>query len=194
MRDSQRSRVYSAEGKVFLDPFYRDDLKTVQSCQDYVDSITKTAWWRHRSRLLHVTVEHGARGGRAWATYGSIRTSPGSRKKWVMLHELAHILTDSHANDLAPHGPEFCANYVALTRQFLGKETGDYLRQSFRDGRVKVRGVRKPKVVQVQCSKCAGRFAYGTGWRLKHSSIGATQFCTKRCGVEWFAARLTKVG
>jgi hypothetical protein len=167
---------------------------SLDQCQDYVDSITRTAWWKHRSRLSHVSVESGARGGRAWAHFGRITTSPDSRTKWVMLHELGHVLTLSIVrDDVAPHGPEFCANYVALARQFLGQEQGDALRQAFRDHRVKVRGAQKAKVRRVHCKKCGKRFGEGSGWKLTHSSVGTTQFCTKRCGVEWFSARLSKV-
>lgn len=186
MRDSQRQRVYNSENAVFS----RDGKMTLSQAQEYVDGVTASAWWKHRCRLVKVEVEAGARGGRAWASYGSIRTSPDARCPSVLLHELAHIMTES---GVAPHGPEFCANFVAITRQFLGKKTGDELRQAFRERRVKVRGATKPKVVRVQCAKCGKQFSHGTGWRIKQSSVGAVQFCTKRCGTEWFSARLQKV-
>lgn len=183
MRDNQRLRVYRSE----QDCFGTGTPTSLQSCQEYVDSITRTAWWRNRCRQTKVRVTHGARGGRAWASGTTIRTSPESRTEWVMLHELAHIMSPYHA---APHGPEFCANYVGLTRQFFGKEKADMLRHSLRKNRCKVRGAAKPKVVHARCEKCSKQFRKGTGWIGK--SVVTGEFCTKRCAVEWWSARLVR--
>ncbi len=184
-RDSQQSRVYSSE-HVFTEVWSLRAL-TLSECQQFVDSVTATAWWKRRCPTLVVTVQTGARNGRAWAHHNRIETSPGSRTRWVMIHELAHILTACDDNDVAPHGPEFCANFVALARQFLSKQEGDALKASFRRARVKVRGAAPAtRNIHQQCH-CGARFIVGTGWR--HPDI-SRRFCTKRCAQSWFNTKL----
>lgn len=181
MRDSQRQRVYTAESLV-----YDHKRMTLEQCQQWVDEVVGSAWWAHRSSRRKITVTTGARGGRAWASADTIRTSPSSRNKWTMLHELAHHLTTTGA----PHGPEFCANVVALTRQFMGKAQGDALKQAFRDHRVKVRGTAKAKVRRVQCARCRKTISERGAWKV---SLGYGHwFCTKRCGEDWLKAHLVK--
>ena len=187
IRDSQRSRVYAAEGQCFAD---NEGEMSLARCQEFVDSVVTSSWWWHRSRIRSIQVTHGAKNGRAWAIGwdNSIRTSPGSRKKWVMLHELAHHMTQS---GVAPHGPEFCANYVALTRQFLGRDQGDCLKAAFRNQRAKVRGEAKPTVIRIQCVECQKNASERGAWKVR---MGTTYwFCTRRCGERWLSRSLEKV-
>lgn len=178
-RDFQRQRVYDSENV-----FWGGPVMTLSECQEYVDSITRSAWWRHRGGLRRVYVIHGTKNGRAWASYDKIKTSPDSRKKWAMLHELAHILTPS---EVAAHGPEYCANYVAIVRQFMSKSDGDKLRHSFREHRVKVRGAARPRIRRVHCTNCDKQVSEVGSWRYERK-----RFCTKRCGKEWLTARLVR--
>jgi len=184
-RDSQRQKVYNAE----FSALSRDGLMSLDECQAYIDSITKTAWWRHRSRLRHVEVVAGARNGRAWAHYGRIRTSPGSRSKPVLLHELSHNLTPN-TYDVAAHGPEFCANLLALVRQFLGEEEAEKLKASLKSYKVKVRGASRVEVRRVHCIECDRMVSERGAWRLRHETYW---FCTRRCGEKWIKGRLERV-
>ena len=184
MRDSQRQRVYDAQ--LFIS---NGGVMTLAGCQEWVDEIVGSAWWSHRSSIRKVKVTHGAKNSGAWAHWedDSIRTSPGARNKRTMLHELAHHLTGV---GYAPHGPEFCANFVALTRQFLGREQGDALKVAFRENRVRVRGAAKPTVRRVHCIECDKRVSERGAWRLRHETYW---FCTRRCGEKWIKGRLERV-
>lgn len=189
-RDSQRQRVYDAQ---YTGQWTEDSTRTMRldQCQQFVDSVTKSVWWKHRCTVRYVEVKAGARNGHAWAGYSYILTAPDSRTKRTMIHELAHILTDAHGNDYAPHGAEYCANYVALARHFLSKAEGDALLVSFRKARVKVRGAKKAAYTspKVRCSQCHKQVYKSTAWTVRGWSL---QFCTRRCGNQWFAARLVK--
>jgi hypothetical protein len=57
-----------------------------------------------------------------------------ARNPWVMLHEMAHVLTpDEHAS----HGPEFAGVVLFLVETVLGKDSGRALRAAYRDRRVR---------------------------------------------------------
>ena len=189
-RDSQRSRVYEAERKVYV----VGGVMTLAECQQWVDGIVSWAWWAPRSRITKVGVRSG-RGSTAWAKKEGflpiIVLPPRQRCKWIILHELAHHMTPSHN---ASHGPEFCANYVALTRQFLGKEQGDALKVAFRAMKVSVRGVAKVHIRRSVCNSCHDVVGERSAWQAKVGvGMGTYYFCSKRCGSTWLMQRLSKV-
>lgn len=185
MRDSQRQRVYDSERQV---PWVGNSAVVIslEQCQVFVDSVTHSAWWKRRCSIRNVTVTADARNGRAWAHYDRIRTSPEARVRWIMLHELAHIMTSSSY----AHGPEYCANFVALTRQFLSKAEGDALKAAMRKNRVKVRGANTAtRHIKRSCAECGTLFIEGTGWT--HPKLHE-QFHTKACAQKWFTTKLKK--
>jgi putative metallohydrolase (TIGR04338 family) len=57
------------------------------------------------------------------------------RRSWVVLHELAHLVTPGH---LAAHGPEFARNYHTLVEEILGAEAAAALLRSFETHNVEV--------------------------------------------------------
>jgi putative metallohydrolase (TIGR04338 family) len=181
MRDSQRGRLYSAEQGVSWGD--ADRQLTLPESQRFVDQALVDIWWRNRSSIRSIEVKAGARNGRAWAggwEGSTIRTSPGSRKPWVLVHELAHHLTQ----DSTPHGAVYAANYVALVRRFIGEAQANDLRQQFRLGRVKCRGAARVRSVdqRTRLCDCGKRFRPERSWRLRNINH---RWCSKRCLMVW---------
>ena len=185
MRDSQRGRLYSAEQRVGWGDAGRQ--LTLSASQRFVDQVLADIWWRNRSSIRSIEVKAGAKNGRAWAGDGwegtTIRTSPGSRKPWVLVHELAHHLTQ----DSTPHGAAYAANYVALVRRFIGERQANDLRQQFRLARVKCRGAARVRSVEhrTRLCDCGKRFRPERSWRLQTTRNPDHRWCSKRCLMVW---------
>jgi putative metallohydrolase (TIGR04338 family) len=152
-RDNQRSRLYDAERNAVL--VESETAKrllhngarvrttgsvAIEACQAYVDYVTSAAWFQRRWGRRGLTVRHKAYGA---STYGSgyVSLPPWGRTEWVILHEIAHSVT---GGNLAPHGPEFAAAYVALVKHMMGAESAKALRASMRQYRVRVAAAPKP--------------------------------------------------
>ena len=147
-RDSQRSKLYSAELAVRgtdRGPGALPSPCPLETLQRYVDGITASAWWRDYvgARRRKVTVRDGR--GRVKAgsyTYQAAITMPHwSRNRFVTLHELAHQATDAaHGPDnAAGHGPEYAGMLLSLVSRFLGTAKAAELRDSYRKYGVKYR-------------------------------------------------------
>lgn len=146
-RDFQRSRVYKAER---ADAFtaYSQEVGSIHDVRAYVDKITSSRWWRNRCPVKSVQVWDG-RGTRI--AYGGLFCSGSkfgwgislprwARTHWVILHELAHVITEANGyyDDGHPaHGREFCATFLELTRRWIGTDAAKALKQSFKDHKVK---------------------------------------------------------
>ncbi|TET39004.1 MAG: hypothetical protein E3J69_00820 [Anaerolineales bacterium] len=155
-RDSQMSKVYAAERKHSL---WREESQydSISHVQVWVDSICKSRWFKNRypryalaksiqtafltdrERGIKVLDGRGRRKA-CGSTRGFIKLPVWSRSDLVILHEIAHVVTRRkgyHGPLPAYHGREFCANYLALVRQFLGKEAAKELKVCFKKSRVK---------------------------------------------------------
>lgn len=143
-RDSQRSKVYAAEWHFCFS--HSRKLTEMTDLQARVTQITASKWWRSRIKgwsRVKVKDGRGRRSACAWSWDFSIAIPRSSRTEGVLLHELAHLLTDHrHGRRIAAHGREFCMEYLALVRRFMGKHAHDELRAAFKAGGVKYR----PKV------------------------------------------------
>lgn len=160
-RDSQRQKVYNAERvldhspstlehdrRERLSPTVYRTYASQETCQAFVDRVVRSRFWGSmlakttRSWLngppRKVTVGPG-KGHRKATAYGlsHIELPIWARKDWVILHELAHCLTDAMYARTAPHGREFCSVYLKLVKRFLGDEWAEKLKESFREHRVK---------------------------------------------------------
>jgi len=144
-RDSQRSRLYSAE-RVLSNrdehgqPCGSVDWTTVAEVQAFVDRVTRSRWWKSRSRVGKIVVKDG-RGGMSARAYRSRGQSVIAIPRWartrrVVLHELSHHLTPWTA---AAHGNLFAANLVDLVRRWMGPDEAEALKESFRQAKVRHR-------------------------------------------------------
>lgn len=151
-RDSQRSKVYAAEGEWRTDAAMRGVIThfaTYEECQAYVAKV----WRRKRvhARKYYASkpvprVCGGARNMRAWSHGGRITLSPGSRRVCTLLHETAHEMLPRDAG----HGWHYADMMLFLVREMLGKAEHDALKACYRKHRVKFRAPRAKKVLTVE--------------------------------------------
>ena len=130
-RDSQRARLYRAEGEV--DPGRR--LPTVERMQAWVDALVATDWFvaRWGTRCFEVRPGFGHRRATADAN-GVLQMPKWARSELVLLHEVAHCLTPV---TLASHGPEYAGILLALARRGMGPGTAQRLEDAFDRERVR---------------------------------------------------------
>lgn len=133
-RDSQRQRLYDAEREA-IHPLDGGAL-SFDECCEYLGTVRARTWYRHRwglrggSRL----VQTNGQGGRAYMGGSEIRLGVWARRRAVILHELAHTLTEIGE---PPHGAQFAGIFLFLVRQEMGPEAGQALREAYRRHRVR---------------------------------------------------------
>lgn len=137
-RDSQKSRLYAAEKdfKTGLDPKFR----TVEQVEAYLCQIMSTRWWAARYPdvgYIQVKDGRGARIARGSREGRFIKLPLWARNKHVILHEVAHVLTDDH------HGPKYAQAYYDLLLRFCGPEDADHFLAGCIEHRVRI-GQRRP--------------------------------------------------
>jgi putative metallohydrolase (TIGR04338 family) len=130
-RDTQRARLYRAEGEV--DAGRR--LPTVARMQAYVDELLTAEWFVTRWGRRAVEVRPGFGHRRATADeHGVLQMPKWARTELVLLHEVAHCLTPL---TVASHGPEYAGVLVALARRAMSPGTAQALEDAFARHRVK---------------------------------------------------------
>jgi putative metallohydrolase (TIGR04338 family) len=124
---------------------------TLQECQKFVDKIISRKYVIEKygiqaQRPIVVLDGRGRRKACATIYYGkrAIKLPKWARGKYVILHEVAHHLTN-----LDGHKPEFASCLLDLVRHFLGKESADALQGAYHYKGVKVVGKNKP--VKARC-------------------------------------------
>ena len=136
--DSQRERLYTAENQVKAS--LRDPLPTISEMQDYVDGILRSRWSQDYfgSRMLTpITVvgkrRWNQRRANARCFTSEISMSKELRSKFVLIHEVCHILTDRFYGQRMSegHGPEFATFELMLVNHFLGTEDCQELLEAF---------------------------------------------------------------
>jgi len=142
-RDAQRKRLYTAEKQIKA--FLRDLLPTIGEMQGFVDSILGSRWSQDYfgSRML---APIAVRGGRRWwqrralahCFMSEISMPRGARSKYIVIHEVCHILTDRfHGQDrTAAHGPEFATFLLALVGHLLAAFTRYGVAHAYREGQL----------------------------------------------------------
>lgn len=134
--DSQRQRLYDSESAVFGVRFNQTVFTSVEECQSYADRITSSAWFRRRFGDISVTIKPGRGCVRALAHTSSrtIKLPKWARQKWVIIHELTHILAPKPHGS---HGRLFCAIYLDLLDHFLGSDKASALKAEMKKRNVK---------------------------------------------------------
>jgi putative metallohydrolase (TIGR04338 family) len=130
-RDSQRARLYRAEGEV--DAGRR--LPTVERMQAWVDGLAGVDWFVARWGERSFEVRPGFGHRRATADANNVLQMPKwARAELVLLHEVAHCLTPSTC---ASHGAEYAGVLLALARRGMGPATAQGLEDAFARHRVR---------------------------------------------------------
>lgn len=164
VRDSQRTRVYRAEHEAFGVEHGRaiawaTAFHSVAQMRAYVLDVAgnSSVKWRFphpegtRAWLarLAVTDGRGRRSAAASSVDHAIAIPIAYRADWVLLHELAHILSThrfGHEADFAPHGWRFAETYSCLVYWMLGSDAATALASSFEANRVAHRDQRPTTV------------------------------------------------
>ena len=151
VRDNQRSKLYTADDVLnrFAEP-----VPEVKDIERYV----KKVWASKRVQQAFPKatgptwtgppkVKDGRRNRNASACAYWIKMPRWSRRTNIVLHELAHTITDRENPyvKLAGHGPEYCAVFLQLVLYMMGREAHDVFKQSLRKHRVRFRPKRQRK-------------------------------------------------
>jgi putative metallohydrolase (TIGR04338 family) len=111
---------------------------TMADVAGFLADVIETPWFRHRWPQWSVNnIELRDGRGTRWARGGSGRLilPYWARTRWVILHELSHVVAGSNAK----HGWLFCAVFLELITMYLGEDAGRRLRNAFRQTRCKFR-------------------------------------------------------
>jgi len=132
--DSQRNRLYSAERQTKA--YLRDKLPKIEQMQAFVDEILRGLRSQFGSRMLSpitVVAKHGQRQATAHFFMSTIKIPKAGRSKFIVLHEVAHILTDRYyGQDMTEaHGPQFATFELMLVNHFLGADDCQELLAAF---------------------------------------------------------------
>lgn len=121
MKDFQRSKVYAWENEEYM---WDDQLLSLEECQKLVNENFMI------DRVL-VTDGRGRRSACAAINKMEIRLPRSSRKKWIVLHEIAHFF------GMDNHGPKFMKAYIKLLSKYYNRSE-DSLKASALDRGVQV--------------------------------------------------------
>lgn len=114
---------------------------TLLEVVEFVEKVTQSKWWLRHSKYLQVKIRDGRGTDDALTNFehGALSLPHWARIRPVVIHELAHLITNI---DAANHGPEFVANLVEMYRRFLGSRWSNILIQRLERNRIEWRGVR----------------------------------------------------
>ena len=127
-KDSNQSKVYSAEFKYHKTHGYGKKFKTIEECEKYVKRVTKSKLWAELCGGDRKVITVDSFNARRWAgmAYGShINLSASGYNQYVILHELAHCCGNMH------HDVSFRRDLVRFVSRFLGREQAKTLKQCF---------------------------------------------------------------
>ena len=144
----QAGRLYAAEE---MSGIKYGDSMTLKECQKFVDKVLSRKYIIEKygiqaQRPILVLDGRGRRKACATFQHGRrvIKLPRWARGKYVILHEVAHHLTD-----LNGHRAEFASCLLDLVRHFMGKDSADALQGAYHYKAVKVAG--KNKSVKARC-------------------------------------------
>lgn len=144
-RDNQKSRLYAAERMAFgYEWDVKPDFKTLPQVDAYIHSVTKgKIFQRHYPEWSQVNL-YLRPGRRARMAFASMHEVDGeyrhsitlplwARRKWVILHEMAHIINDlRNPGPKAAHGYQFALIFLDLVEKGMGKDARRELRKCYR--------------------------------------------------------------
>jgi putative metallohydrolase (TIGR04338 family) len=160
VRDSQRQKLYDAERLAFdNNPAIPDTMiryESVEDCEKAIRLIwSKTRFqnefpavakhWRYQN-APRVKPGFGCRRATAYCGRWSVTLPVWSRKRWVIVHELAHLAHYAEGSaGQADHGWQYALTYLRLTRLTMGVDAYEALRQAFKAKGVRYKAPRAKK-------------------------------------------------
>ena len=152
-KDTQRLRVYRAEK--FLDVLADPPLASFEACVEFVGHIVQSARFDSHFMTQQILVlqrshkRSAALGSWRSPQLGAVSLPEWARKRWVILHEMAHAVTPPQTG--GGHGRYWCMAYSELIRWEFGKEVSDRLKANFRSLNVRYSLKRPPSVMSPGC-------------------------------------------
>lgn len=149
-RDSQRRKVYTAEQKAFEgQPIDLPEIADIERYIAHVCSLGRVKESFPKLVARPVMVGDGRRRRSACGNSAGISMPRHSRKRWVVLHELAHTIIHRIPGGwtMAGHGWEYCEAYLTLVRHVMGVDAHDRLKAEFKAHRVRYKAPRQRKPV-----------------------------------------------
>lgn len=147
--DSQKGKVYAAERNT---PWTEDQKRILTNEEVEVLANKAVAWLEKKHGYNIGGIQHfkfSPRGnGGAWANRSgwqgnTLMFTPTSKKPWVVMHEVAHLVKlSAHPEfdgDSRNHGWVFCDIYLKLVSHFLGTAARDALKASMKASKVRYR-------------------------------------------------------
>jgi putative metallohydrolase (TIGR04338 family) len=137
MRDTQRSKVYSAERKAFGS---FEEVYSFNDCKAILSIVKDGSYYRSVNGYRHVKLKDGR--GRRSACYQpdtkTIKLPKWSRNDFVIMHEIAHSLAHRTVGEgeHAGHHASFCTHYANLIHEQVGNQYAIKLINEFKSGRV----------------------------------------------------------
>jgi len=137
--DYQRKRLYDAEDAAFGETKYwkKCQFKTLTQCKEFAKVVVDTRYWKRLCGWRTIKLKNG----RVYAYYdGEDRTitlPKWARNELIIIHEMAHYLTDKTQEDSVGHGSHFCGHYLSLVDELFGTDYSMSLVYQFEEHRVK---------------------------------------------------------
>lgn len=143
MRDSQRRKVYRAEREFQRASMWLSE-EDIHACvrEVFDDPRVRRAcqwayplWAQQPIASRYLTVRRNGRytryAGKANANTRRITFAEGPVRRYIVLHEAAHLLRLKGLDHGAPHGREFAKTLIQLVAWFEGTLVADALRAAF---------------------------------------------------------------
>jgi|GEM_PF-1877494 len=135
-RDSDKSKVYSAEFKYERTYGQGKKFQNLEEAQKYCDKVLASKTWKKIStagvKNIALAEMSGSRtAGRAWAHNIDLNRRSGLNQ-YVLLHEMAHSAGNMH------HDVRFRITLLKLVSRFMSSENAAYLKACFKEKKLKV--------------------------------------------------------
>ena len=135
-RDSDKSKVYSAEFKYERTYGQGKKFQNLEEAQKYCDKVLASKTWKKIStagvKNIALAEMTGSRTmGRAWSHNIDLNRRSGLNQ-YVLLHEMAHSAGNMH------HDVRFRITLLKLVSRFMSSENADYLKACFKEKKLKV--------------------------------------------------------
>lgn len=146
-RDTQRARLYKADDVLAQ---WSKPLPKVADMERFVKKVWSSkrlkASYPKAMKIRPPAVKDGRGHSRnATGGYWEIDMPRWSRTTAVVLHELAHVITQREFPAAAAHGWEYSGVYLRLALLFMGREAHDAFKKSMKEHRVRFTAPRERK-------------------------------------------------
>lgn len=158
-------KIYAATGRANDAVPIRPLCGTRKAAQAYADRVTRSGWWAENAPGFHNYEDPPPSRVWVWVSdedddggsmnpdlitvmgdqempsiilgTGIVNDHPAIADKWVILHELAHIMVNQVEGE-GHHGRQFVMSFIGLVRQFLGQRAALALIQACKDLRIRL--------------------------------------------------------